>query len=77
MGFILEEGLGEALLVPGEGGVQDHGLDVDFEYLGAHVCTSFPRPVRRLSKTAEQERGFIALCVDTNKKLKEEKQWSE
>ena len=52
--------------MPSEGGVEDHDVDaVDVEHLGAHVCTSFPRPVRRLSKTAEQERGIIALCVDT------------
>ena len=76
LGHILGEGLGEALLVPGEGGVEDHDVYaadvdavdvdvVDVEHLGAHVCTSFPRPVSRLSTTAEQERGIIALCVAT------------
>ena len=66
LGYILGEGLGEALLVPDEGDVEDHGIDaVDVDNLGAHVCTSFPRPVLRLSTTAEQERGIIALCVDS------------
>ena len=70
--------------MPGEGGVEDHDVDavdvdavdvdvVDVEHLGAHVCTSFPRPVSRLSTTAEQERGIIALCIDT----KRDEKWSK